>query len=229
VQAQVLACCRKSVNISYFFNIRTIVFLFSRLSRAGYSRVTASLAMSRAQRIAFALASLVILVAIYQVSLQLPTLRSDTPSADWTANPIPTSWPAHPVPTHSSYTPNKPHPASNPPPSASPSNASPSKAIQTGSPSKALQSDSHFISWLSARIPTDRIPFITIGDGKYVHALRNFRHRLDQWGYGDDFVVICLDQCCADGRGYHAYPYFIGESVAFIKVRDTPTVVDVAF
>lgn len=101
------------------------------------------------------------------------------------------------------------------------------KPIRTDSYPKSIQSDllkpiktnSRFISWLSARVPVDRIPFITIGDSKYVHALRNFRDRLGQWGYDDDFVVICLDQCCADARGFHAYPYFVGESIAFVKVR----------
>lgn len=177
--------------------------------------------MSRTQRFAFALITLIVLVAIYHVSLQLPMLRSDTSSADWTLNPIPTQSSAHPIPTHSSEEPDKPNHTLDPPQSDSPN-----KAIQTGSPSKPLASDSHFISWLSARIPVDHVPFITIGDGKYVHALRNFRDRLDQWGYGEDFVVICLDQCCSDARGYHAYPYFIGESVAFIKVRDTRIIVD---
>jgi hypothetical protein len=170
--------------------------------------------MSRTQRFAFALVTLVVLVAIYNASLQLPKLRSDSSSAEWTLNPIPTQSSTYPIPTHSSYKSDKPNHTPDPPQSNSPS-----KAIQTSSPSKVLQSDSHFISWLSDRISVDRVPFITIGDGKYVHALRNFRDRLDQWGYGDDFVVICLDECCADARGYHAYPYFIGESVAFIKVR----------
>lgn len=169
--------------------------------------------MSRSQRFALGLATLVFLVAIYHVSLQLPMLRSDTPTADWTLGPIPTQWPAGHVPTYSSYKPYKPEHTPDLPQSDSP------KAIQTGFPSKPSKSNSRFISWLSARIPNDHIPFITIGDGNYVHALRNFRDRLDQWGYGDDFVVICLDQNCADGRGYHAYPYFIGESVALVKVR----------
>ena len=162
--------------------------------------------MSRVQRFAFALVTLAILVAIYHVSLRLPSLKTDAPSADWTLDPAPTNWP-----TVSSY-------KSDHTPHLTQSN-SPSKAIQTSSPSKTPESDSHFISWLSARVPVDHVPFITIGDGKYVHALRNFRNRLDQWGYGEDFVVICLDQCCVDARGFHAYPYFIGESVAFIKVR----------
>jgi hypothetical protein len=167
--------------------------------------------MSRAQRFAFTLVTLAILVAIFRVSLQLPRLRTDSPSADWTLDPVSTKWPAYPIPTDSSY---KSDHISDPPQSHSPS-----KAIQTILPSKAPESGSHFISWLSTRVPVDHVPFVTIGDGKYVHALRNFRDRLDQWGYGEDFVVICLDQCCADARGYHAYPHFIGESVAFIKVR----------
>ena len=82
-----------------------------------------------------------------------------------------------------------------------------------------LKTDSRFIAWLSARVPGDRVPFITIGDYQYVHALRNFRHRLDQWEYGQDLVVICLDRLCMDARGFHAYPGYIGESVAFVKVR----------
>jgi hypothetical protein len=93
---------------------------------------------------------------------------------------------------------------------------------RTGSQINALEplkTNSRFISWLSARVPVDRVPFITIGDCQYIHALRNFRDRLDQWGYGDDLVVICLDQCCADARDYHAYNRYIGESVAFVKVR----------
>lgn len=79
--------------------------------------------------------------------------------------------------------------------------------------------DSRFISWLEDRVPNDHVPFVTIGDCQYIHALRNFRHRLDEWGYGDDLVVICLDQCCADASDYHAYTRYIGESVAYIKVR----------
>ena len=82
-----------------------------------------------------------------------------------------------------------------------------------------LQTDSRFIDWLSARVPSDRVPFITIGDHQYVHALRNFRYRLDQWGYGQDLVVLCLDQLCTDARDFHGYPGYLGESVAFVKVR----------
>ena len=167
--------------------------------------------MGRVQRFAFALVTLAILIAIYRVSVQLPRLRIDSPSADWTTDPVSTKWPTHPIPTHPSYTSDH---TSDPLQSHSTS-----KAIQTGSPSKTPESDSRFISWLSTRVPAGHVPFVTVGDGKYVHALRNFRDRLDQWGYGEDFVVICLDQCCADARGFHAYPHFIGESVAHIKVR----------
>lgn len=81
-----------------------------------------------------------------------------------------------------------------------------------------LKTESRFISWLTDRVPADHVPFVTIGDCQYIHALRNFRHRLDEWGYGDDLVVICLDQCCADASDYHAYTRYIGESVAYIKV-----------
>jgi hypothetical protein len=90
---------------------------------------------------------------------------------------------------------------------------------RTGSHLGPLKPDSRFISWLSDRVPNDHVPFVTIGDCQYIHALRNFRHRLDEWGYGDDLVVICLDQCCADASDYHAYTHYIGESVAYIKVR----------
>lgn len=77
---------------------------------------------------------------------------------------------------------------------------------------------SRFTSWLENRVPNNRVPFITIGDCQYIHALRNFRHQLDKWGYGDDLVVICLDHCCLDVSDYHSYQHYIGESVAYIKV-----------
>jgi hypothetical protein len=96
-------------------------------------------------------------------------------------------------------------------------------STQHKSPQKPLRTESHFIDWLSSRVPNSRVPFISIGDSKYVHALRNFRDRLDQWGYGDDLVVICLDEGCGDARGFHAYSHYIGESVAFIKVSDMPS------
>jgi hypothetical protein len=68
-------------------------------------------------------------------------------------------------------------------------------------------------------VTSDRVPFITLGDRNYVQALRNFRERLDQWGYGLDLVVLCLDQYCADYNAFHGYTGYIGESVGFIKVR----------
>jgi hypothetical protein len=148
--------------------------------------------MSRARRLLSWFVTLGILIALYHASFQLPKLGTDTISAGWPLS-------SHPTESHSD----------------SPSEADPA-------PIKALEpfkSDARFISWLSARVPVGHVPFITIGDCKYIHALRNFHHRLDQWGYGDDMVVICLDQCCVDARDYHAYHHYIGESVAFVKVR----------
>lgn len=95
---------------------------------------------------------------------------------------------------------------------------------------RLLHTDSRFISWLETRVPNHHVPFVTIGDCQYIHALRNFRHRLDEWGYGDDLVVICLDRCCTDASDYHAYTHYIGESVAYIKVRANiyPSTVDIS-
>lgn len=86
-----------------------------------------------------------------------------------------------------------------------------------------LKTDSAFVNWVSARIPTNHVPFVTVGDCQYIHALRNFHHQLEQWGHGDDMVVICLDQCCADVQDYHSYTRYIGESVAYIKVGHSST------
>jgi hypothetical protein len=149
--------------------------------------------MSRAHRFLFVLVTWAILIALFHASFQLPKLGSNRFAKGWSFSSSPTD--------------NNPH-----------SHNDTSLAL---SPTKALEplkTDSRFISWLSARVPVDRVPFVTIGDCKYIHALRNFHHRLDQWGYGDDLVVICLDQCCADARDYNAYTRYIGESVAFVKV-----------
>jgi hypothetical protein len=150
--------------------------------------------MNRVHRFLFVCVTLSIVIALYHVSYQIPKLKTPSFSGSWPLNKLP-------IGDHSK---------------------SPSKSSQKGSSSKLLEplkTDSRFVSWLSARIPVDRVPFITIGDCKYIHALRNFHDRLDQWGYRDDLVVICLDQCCADARDYHAYTRYIGESVAFVKVR----------
>lgn len=180
--------------------------------------IVANFTMSRARRFAFAFFISVVLVAIYHTLYRLPRLGINIAPPDWALGPVPTQWHTDSVPTHSTLESDR---------LSTPQTKSSGNAIETPSPSKPLGSypllkpiktSSHFISWLSARIPANRIPFITIGDYKYVHALRNFRDRLDTWGYGDDFVVICLDQGCADARGYHSYTRFIGESVAYIKV-----------
>jgi hypothetical protein len=158
--------------------------------------------MSRAHRYLFVLVTWGVLIALYHASFGLPRLGSDKCSASGTlsSRPLKSLSEGH-SDSHSK---------------------SLSETGRTRLPTKALEplkSDSRFISWLSGRVPVDRVPFITIGDCQYIHALRNFRNRLEQWGYGDDLVVICLDQCCADARDYHAYTRYIGESVAFVKVR----------
>lgn len=48
-------------------------------------------------------------------------------------------------------------------------------------------------------------PIVTIGDSSYLGALKNLRARLDQYGYGDDLVVLCLDDACAQETSYHGW------------------------
>lgn len=166
------------------------------------------MAICRTQRLVFACVISAILLLVYNSAFQPPGSVIDTSTADWTLTPIPMQPPTQPIPTDLWYELGYRTKSHRP--------DSPSKDSQD---SQDSHKDSHFISWLSGRVPVGRVPFITIGDCNYVHAHRNFRDRLDQWGYGEDFIVICLDQCCADARGFHAYRHFIGDSVAFIKVR----------
>jgi hypothetical protein len=173
--------------------------------------------MSRATRYLFVIVTWGVLIALYHAAFQPPKLRTDRFSTGWSLSNN------RPAEGHS-YSYGEVNQTDLPSKALEPSKPvahSSTKAIQTASPSKALtplKTDSRFISWLSARVPVDRVPFITIGDCKYIHALRNFRDRLEHWGYGDDLIVICLDQCCVDARDYHAYTRYIGESVAFVKV-----------
>lgn len=84
-------------------------------------------------------------------------------------------------------------------------------------------SSSQLILWLESRgLTSDRTLFISIADAKYLSSLHNFRQRLDQWGYGENLVVMCLDQDCRDYDAFHGYPGFVGQSVAYIKVRLGP-------
>jgi len=87
------------------------------------------------------------------------------------------------------------------------SNGQPETILATGSNLKSIQEDpSDFVRWLQqSGITIGRHPIITIGDSNYLGALKNLRARLDQYGYGDDLVVLCLDDACAQETSYHGW------------------------
>ncbi|KAJ9607248.1 hypothetical protein H2200_008321 [Cladophialophora chaetospira] len=65
---------------------------------------------------------------------------------------------------------------------------------------------SDFIAWLRQRgISHRRHPIITIGDSNYLPALHHLRHNLDKWKFGNDLVVLCLDQECADDKSLNGW------------------------
>lgn len=82
------------------------------------------------------------------------------------------------------------------------------------------------IAWIkSSGISSERIPLISIADSKYIQALRSLKARLDRWGRGSDFIVICLDTACTEENSFKGYGGYIHkdgkvmDSVALIKVR----------
>lgn len=86
-------------------------------------------------------------------------------------------------------------------------------------------SSSQLIFWLQSRgLTPSHSLFLSIADASYIAALRNFRQRLDQWGYGENLVVICLDEDCRACDTFHGYPGLIGRSIAYIKVRIAPLI-----
>jgi hypothetical protein len=203
--------------------IQRLQALYLSLPPVRRNRIIFNVTMGRAHRYLFVLVTWVILIVLYRSSSQLPRLGTASFSAGWSLSSRPAESHSESLGKHSqkdssiSVLPTEGHSdsLSNEGPTGLPDKALANSPIKHLKP---LKTDSRFISWLSARVPVDRVPFITIGDCKYIHALRNFRNRLEQWGYGDDLIVICLDHCCADARDYHAYTRFIGESVAFVKV-----------
>jgi hypothetical protein len=97
-----------------------------------------------------------------------------------------------------------------------------SLSFQTAQPQ---QHTSDALAWLKDRGFTNRRhPIITIGDAKYIPALRHLRGRLDNWHYGNDLVVLCLDEECASDANFHGYHVLLDpdratmEQVAEVKV-----------
>jgi hypothetical protein len=67
-----------------------------------------------------------------------------------------------------------------------------------------------FISWLKQHgISNKRIPIITIGDARYLTAIHHLKRRLDEWDYGGDFVVLCLDQACVGDESINGWPVLL--------------------
>jgi hypothetical protein len=46
---------------------------------------------------------------------------------------------------------------------------------------------------------------VTIADSKYIFPLHHLQKRLDKFGYGQDLVVLCLDDACAEDESFHGW------------------------
>ncbi len=70
-----------------------------------------------------------------------------------------------------------------------------------------------FVDWLQGNgVTNDRHPVVTIADSKYVHSLHHLQRRLNKWGYGQDLVVLCLDDVCAEDEEFHGWAVHLDPS-----------------